>query len=99
MKVNGEAIYGSRMYSSFNEGDSIRFTQSKDGDTKYVFFFEFPSGKKVLTKIKCSKNTKVQLLGSKEPVKWKSTEQGTEINLSARMKAATDHVWVLKVQD
>jgi len=98
MKVNGEGIYGSRMYSSFNEGDGIRYTQSKDGNTKYIFFFEFPSAKTILTKIKFSKKTKVQLLGSKDPVKWKSTEQGTEINLSPKMKTVTDHVWVLKVQ-
>ena len=98
LKVNGEGIYGSRMFTSFNEGDSIRYTQSKDGNTKYIFFFEFPTVKTVLTKINFSKKAKVQLLGSKEPVKWKSTEQGTEINLSAKMKTATDHVWVLKVQ-
>lgn len=98
LKVNGEGIYGSRMFTSFNEGDSIRYTQSKDGNTKYIFFFEFPTAKTVLTKINFSKKAKVQLLGSKEPVKWKSTEQGTEINLSPKMKAATDHVWVLKVQ-
>src|SRR4029079_10730137 len=42
MNVNGEAIYGTRMYTVFKEGEKIRFTQSKDGKTRYVFLFDFP---------------------------------------------------------
>ncbi|MBK6903994.1 MAG: alpha-L-fucosidase, partial [Saprospirales bacterium] len=42
MKVNGEAIYNTRMYKVFGEGERIRFTQSKDGAVVYIYFFDFP---------------------------------------------------------
>ena len=42
IRVNGEAIYGTRMYSSYKDGESVRFTQSKDGRTKYIFMLDFP---------------------------------------------------------
>jgi alpha-L-fucosidase len=59
MKINGGAIYGTKMFSVFKEGESVRFTQSKDGKTKYIFLFDFPNDKLSLTKIAFSKNAKV----------------------------------------
>jgi alpha-L-fucosidase len=97
MKVNGEAIYGSRIYTSFSEGESIRYTQSKDGNTKYIFLFNYPEAKQLLTKIKFSKKTKLQLLGSKSKLSWKQVENGVEINLPNSLKSVTDYVWVIKV--
>jgi alpha-L-fucosidase len=97
MKVNGEAIYGSRIYNSFSEGESIRYTQSKDGNTKYIFLFNYPEAKQLLTKIKFSKKTKLQLLGSKSKLSWKQVENCVEINLPDSLKSVTDFVWVIKV--
>src|SRR5436190_5701779 len=71
MKINGEAIYGSRMFTVFNEGEKIRFTQSKDGRTKYIFLFDFPESKITLKKIPLFKNDKVQMLGSNKQLVWK----------------------------
>jgi acetylornithine deacetylase/succinyl-diaminopimelate desuccinylase-like protein len=31
MDVHGRAIYGTRPYRTWHEGDDLRFTQSKDG--------------------------------------------------------------------
>jgi alpha-L-fucosidase len=97
MKINGEAIYGSRIYSSFSEGDSIRYSQSKDGATKYIFLFNFPADKLLLTKIAFSKNTTLQMLGSNKKLTWKQKENAVEITIPESMKAATDYVWVIKV--
>jgi alpha-L-fucosidase len=99
MKTNGEAIYGSRMYTSFSEGDAVRFTQSKDGKTKFIFLFDFPDSKVQLSKIKCAKNAKLQLLGSKSKLSWKQTGKVLEISLPASMKKVTDYVWVIKVTE
>ena len=98
IKVNGEAIYGSRMFKVFGEGDTVRFTQSKDGHTQYVFLFTFPGNKIVLSKIPFGKKTTVQLLGSTKKLSWRSTPQGAEVSVPAGMKAITNDVWVLKVQ-
>lgn len=97
IKTNGESIYYSRMFSVFGEGEKIRYTQSKDGHTKYIFLFDFPKGKQRLTKIPFSKNTKLQLLGSKSKLSWKQKGDGVEINIPASLKSVTDHVWVLKI--
>lgn len=97
MKVNGAAIYGSRIFTSFGEGNDIRYTQSKDGNTQYIFLLNYPETKQVLTKIKFSKKTRLQLLGSKSKLTWKQIENGVEINLPASLKSVTDYVWVIKV--
>ena len=99
MKVNGEAIYGTRKFATFNEGDNIRFTQSKDGKTRYIFLFEYPEGKVVITKMPFAKNTKVQLLGSAQKIGWKNVRSGIEIDLPAGLKGVGKEVWVLKVFD
>lgn len=98
MKVNSEAIYGTRMYKVFGEGDNIRFTQTKDGKTGYIFLFNFPEdGKVTLTKMSFAKNTKLQLLGSKKKLSWKKTDGGVEIKIPSSKKSGTDYVWVIKV--
>lgn len=99
MKINSEAIYGTRMFSVFSEGEKIRFTQTKDGKTKYIFLFEFPDEKLVLNKISFSKNTRLQLLGSKSKIGWKQNNDAVEITIPADQKKVTDYVWVLKVSD
>jgi len=38
LHTNGEAVYGTRKWSVWHEGDDLRFTASKDGKTLYVFF-------------------------------------------------------------
>jgi len=99
IKTNGEAIYGSRMFSSFGEGDAVRYTQSKDGKTKYIFLFDFPESKIQLSKMHYSKSAKLQLLGSKSKISWKQTEKSIEIALSPSLKSVSDYVWVIKVID
>lgn len=100
MKINGEAIYSTRMFTVFGEGDNIRFTQSKDHLARYVFLFEFPeNGKLVLNKLPVEKKQKVWMLGATKFLRWSATETGVEINIPQAFKAASQHVWVLKVTD
>jgi len=99
MNINSEAIYSTRMFSVFGEGETIRFTQSKDGKTRYIFLFDFPENYITLAKIPFAKNDKVQLLGNNKNLSWKQTEQGVEIILPAALKTIANHVWVLKVKN
>ncbi len=98
IKINGEAIYGSRMYSVFGEGNNIRYTQTKDGKTQYIFLFEFPDKNVVLTKMKASKGSTITMLGSKTKLKWTQTADQLEITVPAALQPLSQHVWVLKVQ-
>jgi len=97
MKTNGEAIYGSRMFDVFGEGDYVRYTQSKDGKTRYIFLFDFPKEKVSLSKITFTKNTKLQLLGSKTKISWSQKGNTVEFAIPQSVKFVTDHVWVIKV--
>lgn len=98
MKTNSEAIYGTRIYKQFGEGDKIRFIQSKDGNTQYIFLYDFPEKNLMLTKIPFTKTAKLHLLGSATPLKWKATAQGVEIFVPQSLKNISNYVWVLKVQ-
>ncbi len=97
MKINGEAIYGTRMYKVFKDGDDTRFTQSKDGKTKYIFLFNFPKDKIILSKMLFTKKDKLQLLGSKLKIGWIQKENTVEIAVPPAARKAADHVWVIKV--
>lgn len=98
IKTNGEGIYGSRMNTTFNEGENIRYTRSKDGSTQFIFLFNYPEeGVINISKIQVPDKAKLSLLGSDKPLKWKKTENGYQIQLPASMKTASDHVWTIKV--
>ncbi len=99
MKINGEAIYNTRMYSVFGEGENIRYTQSKDGKTKYVFLFDFPGEKLQLKNITASKKTVVKLLGTNKKIPFKYNVSELEISIPPALKGATNYVWVLKLDD
>lgn len=97
MKVNSEAIYGSRMYTTFNDGETIRYTQSKDGKVKYIFLFEFPDQPVTLNKMKFNKGTQLRLLGTSSKLTWKEAEGKPVLSIPAKFKTVSDHVWVVKV--
>lgn len=98
MKINGEGIYGTRMNKVFGEGEKIRFTKSKDGNTQFIFMFDFPeNGKLNVSKIDIPAGAKLTMLGGKKNLKWKKTEAGYEIAVPAELKTASEWVWCLKV--
>jgi alpha-L-fucosidase len=98
MKLNGQAIYGTRMYKLFGEGENIRFTQSKDGKILNIFLFNYPQGNVHLNNVSFNAKTTVKLIGSNQKLKWKTGSEGVDIALPASLKSVTDHVWVLQVQ-
>ncbi len=98
MKKNGDAIYNTKAYTPFGEGEKIRFTRSKDGKTIFIFLFDFPKDKLAITKIPFTQNTTVQAMGNSKKLKWKKSEEGVEIAIPASVKNETNYVWVLKVQ-
>ena len=98
MKINGEGIYGTRMNKVFGEGENIRFTKSKDGNTQFIFLFAFPeTGKVNISKIDIPAGAKLTMLGGKKNLKWKKTEAGYEITIPAEMKASSEWAWAVKV--
>jgi alpha-L-fucosidase len=99
IKQNGEAIYGTRMYKVFGEGDNIRFTQTKDGKTKFIFLFDFPDKAISLKEMELNKKSKLQMIGSKKKLSWKQAGNGVNITIPANLKSVSEHVWVIKVSE
>ena len=85
------------MYKVFGEGDNIRFTQTKDGKTKFIFLFDFPDKAISLKEMQLDKKSKLQMIGSKKKLSWKQTENGVSISIPANLKSVSEHVWVIKV--
>jgi alpha-L-fucosidase len=82
LKVNGEAIYGSRYWTTHQDGD-FRFTRKSN--TLYAIALEWPEDDTVtLTTLAGTKVTGVDMLGLKEPVKWTRTDRGLVLTVPAR---------------
>lgn len=99
MKVNSDAIYATRMYDTYSEGERIRFAKKKDNSARFIYLFDFPKGKVTVSKMLFTKYTKVRLLGSDQALKWQQTAKGIEINVPSELKKVTDYVWVLEVTE
>ena len=52
LKVNGEAIYGTRPWKYYAEGKNVRFTRSKDGRHVYALSLDWPGGQLLLRRIR-----------------------------------------------
>jgi alpha-L-fucosidase len=76
LKVNGEAIYRTRPWKRWNEGNDIRFTRSKDERFVYVISLKWPGHRLQLHSVRPQTGSMVTLLGSPEPLKWQMDDAG-----------------------
>ncbi len=98
LQTNGEAIYGTRPFTTYREGEDVRYTQSKDRQTVYVIFLKKPTESSMtLQSLDIPKGSKVSVLGSGEKIKWTKAEQGTHLSLAPSLFSSGQHAWVLKV--
>jgi len=76
LKVNGEAIYGTRPWERYKDGD-VRFTRK--GDTLYAIALEWPEEELRLPSLAGKAVSSVELLGSSDTVTWKQDARGVVI--------------------
>ena len=76
LRVNGEAIYGSRPWERYKDGD-VRFTRK--GNTLYAIALEWPEEELRLTSLAGKPVSKVEMLGLNEAVNWKQDDRGVVI--------------------
>jgi len=81
LRVNGEAIYGTRPWEHYKDGD-VRFTRK--GDTLYAIALEWPEEDLRLTSLAGTAVSKVEMLGLNEAVVWKQDDRGVVIQPPAR---------------
>jgi alpha-L-fucosidase len=79
--VNGEAIYASRYFTTYKEGD-FRFTRK--GDTVYAIALEWPEEETFALKSVAGKSVKsVELLGG-GAVQWTQSAGGVTITVPGK---------------
>lgn len=73
MKINGEAVYNTRSFRYSGEGDHVRFTMSKDSIFVYPLLTEWPGRELVLESVVPEQESRIMLLGWKDPLQWEET--------------------------
>jgi alpha-L-fucosidase len=81
LRVNGEAIYGSRYWDVPRDGD-VRFTRK--GNVLYAIALEWPEDPLTLTSLAGKEVLKVEMLGLGEPVKWRQVPEALVIDPPSR---------------
>lgn len=76
LAIYGEAVYETRPWKIHRLGDSVRFTQSKDGRIIYGFHRGRIPQRLELSVLPVSQNMKVDLLENKQPLHWILGENG-----------------------
>ncbi len=106
LKVNGEAIYATRPRRGtlWCEGETVRFTRSKDSRFIYAILTEWPGTRVVLTTVRPKAGSKVELLGSNTSLPWKfDSTRGAIITLPESLqqpnKRPCDFAWSLRFED
>jgi alpha-L-fucosidase len=103
MDVNGEAIYGTRPFSTFGEGRTFRFTRSTDGGALYAFALEWPGLELRLESLGAAEfpmdiGAQVTLLGHPGALDWTQDEGALRVEMPAGARDAVRHAWVLKIR-
>jgi alpha-L-fucosidase len=105
LKVNGEAIYSTRPRNGtlWSEGDTVRYTRSKDGRFVYALLTEWPGKQVVLKTVQPKAGSKVTLLGSRENLRWNfDSAQGTTISIPENLQQASNRpcefTWCLRLE-
>ena len=69
MEVNGEAIYGSRLWDHYEDGESVRYTYT-GGDFVYAVSLGWPGDELVLNRVVPMEGSEIHMLGYEEPLEW-----------------------------
>jgi len=101
MRVNGNAIYGTRAIAPYTE-NNICFTRQPDGTINAIYLAE-ESEKQIPETIRIvsfapRKGSTVLMLGTKEPMAWMASDRGFEIHVpeSVRAHPPCDFAWTFR---
>ena len=91
------AIYGTKTWHHWQEGENIRYAQGKSGEV-YAFVRGLPASRKlILKKIVPAPRSAVVTLSDHQSVPWIQTEDGVEITLPEGFRADAQPVWVFRL--
>jgi alpha-L-fucosidase len=81
MEVNGEAIYGSRLWDHYEDGDAVRYTYTGE-DFVYAVSLGWPGREFSLHHLRPQAGSEIFLLGYAEPLVWSfDAQEGLTITI------------------
>jgi alpha-L-fucosidase len=107
LKVNGEAIYGSRPWLVGSQVDGLRFTQSKDGRYLYAIHKGWPEGGVELHDLWLDASSRIAMLGTDQALSWRNVPEGkygrggkVAVDIPESLRAAfdSDHAVTLRIE-
>ncbi|MFN8354919.1 MAG: alpha-L-fucosidase [Spirosomataceae bacterium] len=96
LKINGEAIYGTKSLKHYKEGDNLKFTVSKDGKNIYAILTNKSGNTVTIKSITPKAGSAIHLLGVTKPLSWTANAAGS-ITVTLPDKLPCEHAWVLKI--
>ena len=101
MEVNGEAIYGSRLWAHHEDGDAIRYTHT-GGQFVYAVSLGWPGRQLSLHHLRPAVGSEIYMLGFDEPLPWAfDAQEGLIINLPEELQEESSrpckYAYVFKV--
>lgn len=88
LKVNGEAIYTTQSLKGYKEGETIRYTQSTDGQYIYAVSLKWVGKVLNLKNITPKEGSEIKMLGVEKPLKWVyDAQKGLSIEVPAELQA------------
>ena len=86
LRVNGEAIYGTRRWDVFKDGENIRFTRTKDGRTVYIISTQWPGQSLTVKSLRVVPGSQIEMLGVKHPLRWQQGKEGLVIDIPGALE-------------
>jgi alpha-L-fucosidase len=86
LDINGNAIYKTRPYRVFREGEKVRFTRSKDSRTVFAFLLDWPEapyggGSVSLRSIRTAPGSEIRMLGLDHAFRYDQDGTGLRIEI------------------
>lgn len=103
LRTCGEGIYSTRPREGqqWHEGDSIRFTRSKDRRTVYCYALAWPGKVLQLSSVRPKEGSRIRMFGYPPPMKWTfDSAKGTTIEIpeSAQSHKPAEYAWGWSIQ-
>lgn len=100
LRVNGEAIYNTRPWNVFKEGDDLRFTQSKDEKFLYAIALKWPGKSLTIQSARAIPGSRITILGSNQHLQWHQDNKGLVIAIPEALEhdKPCDQAFVFKIQ-
>ncbi len=107
LKVNGEAIYKTRSWHVFYEGDDIRFTRSKDWKYVYAICLKWPGEELLLQSVEARPGSEISMLGYQGvlgPRSMKWTQEGSRLKIQIPKELQEEdrrpcrQAWVFRIE-